>query len=110
MRARGAAVRTGVVGSGRRGRGRGCGRAVRAVRAAVQQRVQPAPARAAHPRGAACGVRHLRPLLQDAALPAPAHAGAAPRLRQAGAAAAARAAACDPLPTVAHALSYPDTK
>lgn len=53
----------GVVGSGRRGRGRGrgcgagCGRgrgrgrrgAVRAVRAPVQQRVEPAPARAADP-------------------------------------------------------------
>lgn len=91
------------VGSGcGRGRGRGRGRAVRGVRAAVQQRVQPAPARAPHPRGAAGGVRHVRALLQDAAVPAPAHAGAAPaRAPASQAAAAARAAARPELPTVA---------
>lgn len=95
-------VRTGVVGSGRRRRGRGRGRAVRGVRAPVQQRVQPAPARAAHPRGAAGGVQHVRALLQDAAVSAPPHAGAAPaRAPAPQAAAAARAAARPALPTVA---------
>lgn len=93
----------GVVGSGRSvgRRGRHVRGAVRGVRAAVQQRVEPAPARAADPRGAAGGVRHLRPQLQDAAVPAPPHAGAASRaLAQAAAAAAARAAARSALPTV----------
>lgn len=95
-------VRTGVVGSGRRRRGRGRRRAVRGVRAPVQQRVQPAPARAAHPRGAAGGVRHVRALLQDAAVSPPPHAGAAPaRAPAPQAAAAARAAARPALPTVA---------
>lgn len=93
----------GVVGSGR-GRGRRRG-PVRAVRPAVQQRVQPAPARAADPRGAAGGLRDVRPQLQDAAVPPPAHAGAAPRApRQASASprAAARAPRAAPtLPTVA---------
>lgn len=100
------AVRTGVVGSGRRGRCRGRGRgrrgAVRGVRPPVQQRVQPAPARAAHPRGAAGGVRHVRPLLQDAAVSPPPHAGATPaRAPASQAAAAPRAAARPELPTVA---------
>lgn len=99
---RAAQCERGVVGSGRRvGR-----RAVRAVRAAVLQRVEPAAARAADPRGAAGGVRHLRPLLQDAAVPAPAHAGAAPRAPQAAAAAArAKARAALPIVAAAHALS-----
>lgn len=68
----------------RSGRGRG-GRAVRAVRPPLQQRVQPAPARAAHPRGAPRRLRRLRPLLQDPAVPPPPHARAA---RPAAAAAA----------------------
>jgi hypothetical protein len=85
------------------------------VRPPVQQRVQPAPARAAHPRSAAGGLYHLRPQLQDAAVPAPPHAGAAPRAgSQAAAAAAPRAAARTALSTVVarntarttHALSY----
>lgn len=100
---------SGVVGSGRRGRCRGRGRgrgrrgAVRGVRAPVQQRVQPAPARAPHPRGAAGGVRHVRALLQDAAVSPPPHAGAAPARAPASQAAAAapRAAARPELPTVA---------
>lgn len=101
----GSGVRTGVVGSGRRRRGCGRGRAVRGVRAAVQQRVQPAPARAADPRGAAGGVRHVRALLQDAAVPPAPHAGAAPARPPAlqAAAAAPRAAARPALPTVAAA-------
>ncbi|CAH0701646.1 unnamed protein product [Spodoptera exigua] len=96
-------MRTGVVGSGRRRRGGRRGRAVRGVRAAVQQRVQPAAARAPDPRGAAGGVRHVRPLLQDAAVPAPPHAGAAPARAPApqAAAAAPRAAARPALPAVA---------
>lgn len=64
---------------------------MRAVRAALLQRVQPAPARAPHPRGAARGVRHVRPLLQDAAVPAAAHARAARAAPQAAAAVAAAA-------------------
>lgn len=114
MRAVGSArCERGVVGSGRlrggRGRGRG-GRAVRGVRAPVQQRVQPAPARAAHPRGAAGGVRHVRPQLQDAAVPAAPHARAAPARAHApqAAASAPRAAARSALPPVVgeRALSY----
>lgn len=96
-------MRTGVVGSRRRRGGRR-GRAVRGVRAPVQQRVQPAPARAPDPRGAAGGVRHVRALLQDAAVPAPPHAGAVPARApapEAAAAAAARAAARPALPAVA---------
>lgn len=78
--------------SGRARRRRG-GRAVRAVRPPVQQRLQPAAARAADPRGAAGRLRHLRPLLQDAAVSPAAHARAAPRAAAAAAAALGAAAA-----------------
>lgn len=61
---------------GRRGRGTG-GRAVRALRPSLLQRVQPPTTRAPHPRVAAGCVHHLRALLQDAALPPETRAGAA---------------------------------
>lgn len=109
-------VGSGRAGRGRRGWGRGCGGSrrhpLRAMRPPVQQRVQPAPARAANPRGAARGVQHVWPQFQDAAVSAPPHAGAAPGVRPQAAAAAPRAAARAAVPTVAvcrlpptHALS-----
>lgn len=91
----GLACDRGVVGSAGVGRG-SAGRAVRRVRPAVLQRVQPAPARAAHPRSAAGGVRHLRPQLQDAAVPAAPHAGAARTSQAARGSAAVREAVAEP--------------